>query len=124
MILRLILKAILVAAVLPALGLLAFHGGVGGALLTALGICCAYVFSKVVLFPMLATFGLASVVAGGIFAGGLGVNLMVFAIRTGLYVAALWIMASMFSSIVLFGLWPTVGAAALLAIASQIGRDE
>lgn len=120
MLLRLILKTLLVLLVLPALGLLSFSGGVGGAILAVILVAVAGFFTKVVLFPALASFGLVSVGIGGLLGGSLGAFLVYFAICSGIQAIALWGAASIMSSVVLVGFWPTIGAGALLALVSTL----
>src|SRR4051812_33265717 len=113
MILRLILKALLVLLVLPAMGLLAFSGGFGGAILAVILVAVAGFFTKVVLFPWLCSFGLLSVGVGGLLGGSLGAFLVYFAISAGISAIALWVASSVMASVVLVGFWPTIGAGAM-----------
>jgi hypothetical protein len=120
MFIRLLIKTLLVLLVLPALGLIAFHGGVGGAILAVILVAIAGFFTKVVLFPALISVGLISVGVGGLLGGARGAFAVYFAIATGISAIALTIAASIMSSVVLLGFWPTVGAGAILALVSTL----
>ncbi len=120
MILRLILKALLVLFVLPAMGLLAFSGGFGGAILAVILVAIAGFFTKVVLFPALVSVGLLSVGVGGLLGGRGGAFLVYFAISACISAIALWLSASIMSSVVLVGFWPTIGAGAMLSLVSTL----
>lgn len=124
MIVRLILKALLVLLVFPALGLLAFNGGFLGAIGTVIVVAIATGLTAFVLFPALATFGLVSVGISGLLGGRSGVFLACFAISTVIQSIALWIAASLMSSVDLLGFWPTIGAGAVLAFVSSMFADK
>lgn len=117
---RLIAITLLIMFAFPYLGLLGFHGGVlggiGAAVLTVVVDFCV----TVVLFPLLATFGLGAIAAGGVLGGQLGARVVGFGITTGLYTLALYAVAAMLSGVALIGFWPTVGAAALLSLVSVV----
>jgi hypothetical protein len=120
MLIRLILKTLLVLLVLPAMGLLAFHGGVGGAILAVILVAIAGFFTKVVLFPALISVGLFSVGVGGLLGGRSGAFLVYFAISAVISSIALWVAASIMSSVVLVGFWPTIGAGAMLSLVTTL----
>jgi|688.fasta_scaffold1954404_1 hypothetical protein len=124
MLLRLIIKTLLVLCVLPALGLLAFHGGVGGAILAVILVAVAGAFTKFVLLPWLVSFGLISVGVGGLLGGRLGAFLVYFAISAGISAIALWLSSCIMSSVVLVGFWPTLGAGAMLSLVSTLFPDK
>jgi len=120
MIFRLIIKTILLLAVLPAMGLLAFHGGVGGAILAVILVAIAGFFTKVVLFPYLCSVGLLSVGIGGLLGGSLGAYAVYFAISACIQAIALGVAAWFMSSLVLVGFWPTIGAGAMLSLVTTL----
>jgi hypothetical protein len=117
---RFIVKTIFIMFVLPALGLLAFHGGLGYGLLASLLVSIVGTVVTIFLIPLLLTGGLATLFAGAALGGQLGVRLASFAIETSLYSCTLWLVSCIMSSVVLVGFWPTVGAAAILALVSNV----
>lgn len=120
MLIRLILKALLVLFVLPAMGLIAFHGGFFGAIFAVILVALAGFLTKVVLFPALVSVGLLSVGVGGLLGGRLGAFVVYFAISAALSAIALWLASTMLSSVVLLGFWPTIGAGAMLSLVSTL----
>jgi hypothetical protein len=112
-------KVLLVMFALPALGLIAFHGGIWTGLGAALLIGIVGVFATVVLLPAIFV-GLFAMLGASVVAGSFGARLVGFGIETGIYAITLGIVAWMLSGVALVGFWPTIGAAAILAIVSNI----
>ncbi len=117
---RFLVKILFIMFILPAFGLIVFHGGFGTGLLTALLLSIVGVFVTLFLIPFLVTGGLAAMLAGGALGGQLGARLVSFTIETGLYTVTLSLVAWIMSSVTLLGFWPTVGAAAILALVSNV----
>lgn len=112
-------KVLLVMFALPALGLIAFNGGIWTGLGAALLIGIVGVFATVVLLPAIFV-GLFAMLGASVVAGSFGARLVGFGIETGIYAVTLGIVAWMLSGVALVGFWPTIGAAAILAIVSNI----
>jgi hypothetical protein len=117
---RFFVKVLFIMFVLPALGLIVFHGGFGYGLLTALLTSVVGLVVAIFLMPLLFTGGLAALLAGSLLGGAIGARLASFAIETGLYAVTLAIIAAILSGVTLLGFWPTVGAAAILALVSNV----
>lgn len=117
---RLIVKMVLMMLVLPALGLIAFHGGLWTGFIAALLIGVVGVFTTIVMLPALFTVGLFAEIGATLAAGAIGFRLMAFVIETVLFAITLALVAAMLSGVALVGFWPTIGAAAILAVASNV----
>jgi hypothetical protein len=118
--LRLIATTLLIMFAFPALGLMSFEGGVLGGLGAAL---LTFVMSFVVVLaslPLLATVGLGAILAGGAAGGPLGARAVQFGLHTAINTGTLSLTAWVLGGVTLLGFWPTVGAAAILAIVQVI----
>jgi len=118
---RFAVKVFLLMVVLPALGLLTFHGGVlsgiGVSLLTAV----IGTVATILLLPVILTVGLGSILGAGVVAGRVGMWLAGFGIGTLVYSLTLWVVALIVPThLALLGFWPTFGAAAILGLAASL----
>ncbi|HEY9774281.1 MAG TPA: hypothetical protein V6C81_10820 [Planktothrix sp.] len=111
-IIQFLLKALVILFVLPALGLIAFHGGFGYALGTALLITVIGITLALVTFPLLAVGAFASAALGG--------RLGLFILGVFLLTGTLWVVSLFMHGLILTGFWHTVGAAAILSLIGSV----
>ncbi len=120
MFLKLVIKTILIMFVFPALGLIAFNGGFFAALFTSIFVGIFYLFTIIVLIPVIMSIGVLSVLTGGLLAGAFGIQVVGFAIQSVMLAIALTIAACLVPGVILIGIWPTIGAGAILALVAAI----
>lgn len=119
-ILRFVATVLLMMFAFPALGLVQFDGGIGlglgaSALVAVIGTVVA-----IVSLPLLLTFGVGALLAGAATGGQLGVRLVGFGLGTAINAATLGLVAWMLAGVTLIGFWPTIGAAAILALVQTV----
>ena len=116
----LIATLLLIVFAFPALGLLSFEGGLLGGLGASVMTAIAGFVVILVTLPLLSTFGLGAVLAGGAAGGALGARVASFGVLTALNTSTLYLSAQVLSSVTIIGFWPTVGAAAILGVVQRI----
>ncbi len=108
LIIKLLLKSVVILFVLPFLGLIIFHGGLGYAAATSLLISFFGILLVYLTAPIFATALVAFAAAGG--------RLGIFAFSTLVLSLVMWIVSLFMHGLILVSFWHTVGAAAILAL--------
>lgn len=117
---RFAINVLLFMFALPALGLVAFSGGIGTGLLAALLVVVLGIFVSIALLPAIATVGVFGAVLSGAVGGRLGLIAFNFALQTLVLSITIGAVAWVLPGLALLGFWPTVGAGAVLGLVGAI----
>lgn len=114
---QIIVKMLMLMLVLPALGLISFHGGLFAGLLASVLIAVVGVLMSIPAAVLMSTVGSVSVVLARLIGGAEAAVLMVLFLASLMYGAILWgVSCLMPATLILHGFWPTVLAGALLGL--------
>jgi len=118
---RLSIKSVVLGLGLPALGLIAFHGGFLAALIATLVIGGIGTGVTLTFLPAIASEGIVAEMFGAALGGTVGALMAGFVCETVMYGLFIWLGAMLMPGVLgLFGFWATMGAAAILSVVSNV----
>ena len=112
-------NAAVIMLLLPALGLVAFHGGFGAAIWTTIVVVLSGIIVALLLWPVLIAAIFAALFGEAVAGDGKG-QVAEFILDTVFMSLCLWVTSGLVDGVQLFGFWPTVGAAAILVIVDTV----